>query len=363
MGSNLNLYTLPTELQHHIVLNLHPSAAIALKQTNRYFHTHISLYRLDPLKVKQYLHQVELRPRHRENYACFSCLRVKPKIAFTVSQLGAKKSRNGAYSSGRFCIDCGVRDKRFKPGTVLDIAGDESHPKAFCRSCSTIQSYFCGKCQRLIKTYIYIRGHDFLIDGHFKVPENTIMQGSNLEDSCGRWTKLTEIDAVDLSTVHGHILVITSAGFIAYEYKDGPMPDLSSISKEFFIDFAEYFVTNRPANLLGLQGLIENMDQTKALPCWMPQPCAAAHQPGVPGEDSKLGMGSRTKRGSLLSSPNCPRNETFGARKPYTSRAKAGICGLSIKDSSRNWMTKSSSVQQKRLTIVERPDSTHSVAI
>lgn len=147
MGSNLNLYTLPTELQHHIVLNLHPSAAIALKQTNRYFHTHISLYRLDPLKVKQYLHQVELRPRHRENYACFSCLRVKPKIAFTVSQLGAKKSRNGAYSSGRFCIDCGVRDKRFKPGTVLDIAGDESHPKAFCRSCSTIQSYFCGKCR------------------------------------------------------------------------------------------------------------------------------------------------------------------------------------------------------------------------
>lgn len=89
------------------------------------------------------------------------------------------------------------------------------------------------------------------------------------------------------------ILVITSAGFIAYEYKDGPMPDLSSISKEFFIDFAEYFVTNRPANLLGLQGLIENMDQTKALPCWMPQPCAAAHQPGVPGGDSKLGMGSR----------------------------------------------------------------------
>lgn len=119
------------------------------------------------------------------------------------------------------------------------------------------------------------------------------MQGSNLEDSCGRWTKLTEIDAVDLSTVHGHILVITSAGFITYEYRNGPMPDLSSISKEFFIDFAENFVTNRLANLLGLQGLIENMDQTKALPCWMPQSCAAAHRPGVPGGDSKLGMGSR----------------------------------------------------------------------
>ena len=146
MGSNLNLYTLPTELQHHIVLNLHPSAAIALKQTNRYFHAHISLYRLNPFKVKQYLHEVELRPRHCDNYACFTCLRVRPKTAFTVSQLGVKTRKFGAYYSGRFCLDCGVESKKFKPGTVLIIAGDESHPKVFCGSCSTVQSYFCGKC-------------------------------------------------------------------------------------------------------------------------------------------------------------------------------------------------------------------------
>ena len=146
MGSNLNLYTLPTELQHHIVLNLHPSAAIALKQANRYFHTHISLHRLDPLKVKQYLHEVELRPRHRERYACFTCLRVRPMTVFPASQLGAKTSKSGAYSCGRFCLDCGVENRKFKPGTLLIIAGDESHPKVFCGSCSTIQSYFCGQC-------------------------------------------------------------------------------------------------------------------------------------------------------------------------------------------------------------------------
>lgn len=146
MGNNLDLYTLPTELQHHIVLNLHPSAAIALKQTNRYFHTHISLHRLNLITVKQYIHEVEIRPRHREGYACFTCLRVRPIIAFTVSQLGAKTSRDGTYSSERFCLDCGVQSKKFKPGTVLNIAGDESHPKVFCGSCSTVQSYFCGKC-------------------------------------------------------------------------------------------------------------------------------------------------------------------------------------------------------------------------
>ena len=146
MGSNLNLYTLPTELQHHIVLNLHPSAAIALKQTNRYFHAHISLHRLDPFQVKQYVHEVELRPRHCEDYACFTCCRVRPKSAFTASQLGAKTSGNGTYSGRRFCLDCGVQSKKFEPGAILIIAGNESHPKIFCGSCSTIQSYFCGKC-------------------------------------------------------------------------------------------------------------------------------------------------------------------------------------------------------------------------
>ena len=146
MDSHLNICNLPTELQHHIVLNLHPSAAIALKQTNRYFYTHITLHRLDPFKVRQYLREVELRPRHRENYACFTCLRVRSMTAFTITQLGEKTSRNSAYSSGRFCLDCAVEGKKIKPGTVLIVAG-ESHPKVFCGSCSTVQSYFCGKCR------------------------------------------------------------------------------------------------------------------------------------------------------------------------------------------------------------------------
>ena len=146
MGNIPNLYALPTELQHAIVLNLPPSAAIALKQTNRYFYTYISLYRLDPLKVKRYLHEVELRPRHRENYACYTCLRVKPMTAFTASQLGVKTSRGSAYLLERFCLDCGIENKRFKPGTVLIIGGDKSHPRVCCGSCSTAQSYFCGNC-------------------------------------------------------------------------------------------------------------------------------------------------------------------------------------------------------------------------
>jgi hypothetical protein len=72
---------------------------------------------------------------------------------------------------------------------------------------------------------------------------------------------VTEIDAMDLSTIYRHIFVLTSDGFIAYEYQDRPMPDLSSIRKEFFADFIEYLVTNGLTNLLGLQVLIDGIDQ------------------------------------------------------------------------------------------------------
>jgi len=101
-----------------------------------------------------------------------------------------------------------------------------------------------------------------LIHGHFKTPENTVMLGSNFENPCGRWTKVTEIDAVELSTVHGHIFVLTRDGFIAYEYQDGPMPNLSSVGKEFFTDFVDYLVTNGLTDLLGLQVLIDGMDHS-----------------------------------------------------------------------------------------------------
>jgi hypothetical protein len=78
------------------------------------------------------------------------------------------------------------------------------------------------------------------------------MLGSNFENPCGRWTKVTEIDAVKLSTVYGHIFVLTRDGFTIYEYQDGPMPNLSSVRKEFFTDFVDYLVTNGLTNLLGL---------------------------------------------------------------------------------------------------------------
>jgi hypothetical protein len=40
------------------------------------------------------------------------------------------------------------------------------------------------------------------------------------------------------------------------------MPSLSSVGKEFFADFIDYLITNDLMKLLGLQVLIDSMDQT-----------------------------------------------------------------------------------------------------
>lgn len=146
MPQRPELCTLPTEIQHLIVLNLHPSAAIALKQTNRWFNTHVSIYRLDRAEVNKYLNWLENRRRNRNNYACFSCLRLKPQTAFTTTKPGSKSLKNGFYPFARFCLDCGIRDAKVKPFTLLKMAGDESKPKVFCGSCSSVQRSFCGLC-------------------------------------------------------------------------------------------------------------------------------------------------------------------------------------------------------------------------
>lgn len=102
-----------------------------------------------------------------------------------------------------------------------------------------------------------------LIHGHFKTPPNTVMLGTSIENPCGRWTKATAVDAVNLSKIHGHIFALHSAGgFVAYEYQDGPMPDLSAIKEAFFTEFILYLVRNNLSSLLGLQVRLEGVPES-----------------------------------------------------------------------------------------------------
>lgn len=94
-----------------------------------------------------------------------------------------------------------------------------------------------------------------LIHGHFQIPEGTVMVGTNFQNPEMRWTKPTDFNNLDVSSIHGHIFVLTDGGFRAYEFQDGPLPDLASVHQDFLVEFARYITTNNLAGLLGLQVL------------------------------------------------------------------------------------------------------------
>ncbi|KAL4934918.1 hypothetical protein BDV06DRAFT_144387 [Aspergillus oleicola] len=94
-----------------------------------------------------------------------------------------------------------------------------------------------------------------LIHSHFKIPESTVMCGTNFENPSLRWTKVTDIEKIDPSSVHGHIFAFTKDGLCAYELQDGPLPDLSSVGRGFLDEFINYIARNNLTNLIGLQVL------------------------------------------------------------------------------------------------------------
>ena len=76
-----SLTNLAGELQDLIITELHPSSAIALSQTNHHFHASVSLHRLPFSVVFDWFQDKEHMPSHT-NYACYTCLRLKPRSAF-----------------------------------------------------------------------------------------------------------------------------------------------------------------------------------------------------------------------------------------------------------------------------------------
>lgn len=89
------------------------------------------------------------------------------------------------------------------------------------------------------------------------------MLGNSIKNHCGRWTKATATDTIDVSKIHGHIFALHSVyELVAYEYQDGPIPDLSGIDKAFFSEFILYLITNNLASLLGLQVRLDGMPKS-----------------------------------------------------------------------------------------------------
>ncbi|KID66218.1 uncharacterized protein G6M90_00g068370 [Metarhizium brunneum] len=93
-----------------------------------------------------------------------------------------------------------------------------------------------------------------LIHGHFQLDEGSVMLGTALTSLRGYWTRPTSIAKIEPADIHGHIFTLTESGEMqAYEYRDGPVPNLEGIDPTFFLELIKYLQANNLASLLGLE--------------------------------------------------------------------------------------------------------------
>lgn len=80
------------------------------------------------------------------------------------------------------------------------------------------------------------------------------MLGHNFTDPSGCWIRPISMEEVNLVEVHGHIFkLVDEDRFVAYEYVEGGVNDLSSISTDFFKELAGYVRSNGLGETVGLQ--------------------------------------------------------------------------------------------------------------
>ena len=134
------LSNLPGELQGLIFKHLHPSAAAHLRQTNHHFNSSVDI----PVSaVFDYLQEKERMPTHSDDFACFTCLRLKSRSSFGKIQTKWKHGKNGDCPRERFCVDCGTKTRKYNRRNVMTI-GKELH--MLCCICNTFHKSYCKGC-------------------------------------------------------------------------------------------------------------------------------------------------------------------------------------------------------------------------
>ena len=138
-----SLTNLAGELQDLIITKLHPSSAIALSQTNHHFHASVNLHRLPFSVVFDWFHDKELMQSHKD-YACYTCLRPKPRSAVAKRQTKSRRGTFGKASHKQICLDCGLTTGKHSPGSFLEI-GEEL--QVLCMGCEALRKRFCTLCR------------------------------------------------------------------------------------------------------------------------------------------------------------------------------------------------------------------------
>lgn len=144
-GERPSLTNLAGELQNIIVANLNPSAVVALSQTSRHFHACVSLNRLPFIGVYNWLREREQVSTNSENYACYTCLRLKHRSAFAKAQTRTPRGKSGYNARARICLDCGFSTGMHTQGSMMDIGGEL---QVLCMGCETLHKQYCMSCRR-----------------------------------------------------------------------------------------------------------------------------------------------------------------------------------------------------------------------
>ena len=139
-----SLTNLAGELQDLIITNLHPSAAIALSQTSRHFHACVNLHRLPSSAVFDYFQEKESMKTHSNDYACYTCLRLKPRSAFAKRQAKGRQGKLGINGYTRICLECALSTGRLTPGSIIETGREM---QVLCMGCETLRKRFCTWCR------------------------------------------------------------------------------------------------------------------------------------------------------------------------------------------------------------------------
>ena len=89
------------------------------------------------------LKEIEQIPAHWDDFACYTCLRLKPRSAFTLKQTKSPRGKVGVQAHKRFCVECGISTPRHRPSHVIKTV---TQTPVWCVGCEKLQTQFCINC-------------------------------------------------------------------------------------------------------------------------------------------------------------------------------------------------------------------------
>jgi hypothetical protein len=154
MGTSSGLERLPAELQRLILDNLDLPSKIALRLGNHHFNA------LIPRPTHAELLVAERTPWATicHLYACRKCVRLRPSNRFTDAMKKGPRGRNGKVPCKRFCIDCGLDQKKGGPysrGAEFDVEGRRHVVCWVCRKPGERGSENSSRCKECYDQWKY----------------------------------------------------------------------------------------------------------------------------------------------------------------------------------------------------------------